>query len=184
MLPALVGSPEDADFDAATRTSLTRLRSEWATARRKHALARVKPLFSDEDGRILIEAVQHGSAWSVWRPSDPAWPAPASSNLSCVHGQLKFFRSSDAPAQPMCLADNDVVSEGIRRFERWRDCSRLVRIWKALSAEDPLRGGVMLDVGANIGACTMELLLRTSAHVVAFEPYVSRKRGTPNSGVC
>jgi hypothetical protein len=176
-LSALRGAPEDPEFDAATRTAVARLRAEWALQRRHEFARAAKPLF-DEDPH-LIEAVQSlgplgrsSGSWKVWRPSDPAWPVPVGyANLSCVHGELRVSRKrADALSQPMCLAEHDVVSEGIRRFSRWRDCSRLVRIWQAVAADAGTARGVALDIGANVGACTVELLLRTTAHVVAIEP--------------
>lgn len=60
------------------------------------------------------------------------------------------------------------------------DCGKFVRLWHELdgvrfggrrhlgAGEGP--EGVLVEVGANIGACTLELLLRTKARIIAFEP--------------
>ena len=76
--------------------------------------------------------------------------------------------------QPMCLARKDYLSRYIIQQGRWRDCDSYVRMWRDLAGErrdgakeEP---GVILEIGANIGACTVELLLRTDARIIAFEP--------------
>ena len=92
----------------------------------------------------------------------------------------------------MCLARGDMISEHIAAKGRWRDCGLHVRLWQGLDGglnlprashgaglklnwlPLPVAGrdpeGVLLEVGANIGACTVELLLRTRAKIVALEP--------------
>ena len=138
ILPSLSGAPEDPDFDLPAHSELANRRGEWAERRRHHALRRARPLFRLPNGslpRILLDSVQEGSTWRVWRPTDPAWPAPADSGevTTCYPGTLQF--RSSAAAQPMCLAKHDIVSDGIRRFSRWRDCSRLVRLWQAAARD-------------------------------------------------
>ena len=79
----------------------------------------------------------------------------------------------------MCLIEDDFVSSSIGRNGYWRDCKLLVdEWWKARgrsSSSDELNNkkrppDVFVDAGANIGACTLEVLLSTDARVVAFEP--------------
>ena len=81
----------------------------------------------------------------------------------------------------MCLARDDVVSNHIRKHGEWHDCGRFVAIWQALNGPRDLHvggylalngdpEGVLLEIGANIGACTIELLLRTKARIIALEP--------------
>ena len=77
------------------------------------------------------------------------------------------------------------MSDAVRRAGRWKECDRFVRAWGLLDGtRTPKRGspspseaeaerepeGVLLEVGANVGACTVELLLRTRARVIALEP--------------
>jgi FkbM family methyltransferase len=50
---------------------------------------------------------------------------------------------------------------------RWIGCDNLLRLWKTAEPE-----GLFVDVGANIGACTLSLM-SVGAHVVAFEPLPS-----------
>lgn len=76
--------------------------------------------------------------------------------------------------QPMCLVQNDWVSTQISKVGSWRDCRLLVREWISHesnhSAAEQKLPDLFVDAGANIGACTMEVLLSTNARVVAFEP--------------
>ena len=83
----------------------------------------------------------------------------------------------------MCLAPGpDLISDVIRKQGRWRDCGKAVRLWASLDGNtarpsydhadpsSPSPTGVLLEVGSNIGACTVELLLRTRASIIAVEP--------------
>ena len=117
-----------------------------------------------------LRAVLGGPGWSVWRPNDPPWPAPRGQALKCMNGSL-HFKLPRRINQPLCLAPNDHLSRHLRRRGQWRDCERLKVLWMQVEASAP-RGAVSLfmEVGTNIGACTLELLLATSARIVAFEP--------------
>ena len=91
------------------------------------------------------------------------------SNRSCVYVK-----------QDMCLARMDYVSKYVIRNGRWRDCDSYVQMWRGLERDARRVGGmgagearlsapgVMLEVGANVGACTVELLLRTRVRIIAF----------------
>ena len=71
----------------------------------------------------------------------------------------------------MCLVPNEHVSNTIRELGHFPDCEWLVKAWRA--HDDPRTRGqrdTFVDAGANIGACSLEMLLRTDARVVAFEP--------------
>ena len=64
----------------------------------------------------------------------------------------------------MCLRPyNDLVSSAVRNHGAWRDCGPLWSLWSAN------RFDVFLDVGANIGACTL-LMASHGVPVYAFEP--------------
>ena len=146
-----------------------------------------------------VDALVQGPGWRVWRPNDPPFP-PAFDGQACrwdagLHWELPTAaawshntttRTRRVPVeQAMCLATGvDYISDRIRARGFWRDCALHVRLWQALdgrvwpkrgpaaqplpSADDPK--GVLLEVGSNIGACTVELLLRTHAKIIAFEP--------------
>ena len=68
----------------------------------------------------------------------------------------------------MCLSASDHVSKQIALNGRWRDCKALVQEWHKGGSDD--RDNVAVELGANIGACTLELLLLTNASIAAFEP--------------
>ena len=158
----------------------------------------VATLFYDgtRGAHTAINATVRGDGWRVWRPTDPPWPAPTKAaeardeELACAPGALRLGVRTEniSLAQPMCLAKGDLISEHIRSKGRWRDCGMHVRLWQALDGRHaggasnhggdkwmrlPRLGdpeGVLIELGANIGACTIELLLRTRAKIIAFEP--------------
>ena len=156
----------------------------------------IQPLFPDG----AVHAQVEGSGWRVWRPSDPPIPQEHPTGERCAtdadwagevaavrHGRnmLRWPWRRDAFGQalgehPMCLARGDLISKRIRASGWWFECKSFVRLWQTLdgrafrnehtlpSASAP--SGVLLEIGANIGACTAELLVRTSARVIALEP--------------
>ena len=118
---------------------------------------RAQPLFNGD-----VVAVTGGPSWTIWRPSDPPWPAPTGSALQCVDGELRPRQLARVGSQRMCLAPNDTISQRIRRRGRWYDCSLLLRAWKTMVADDA-GSAVLLELGAHIGACTVAFLLETVA---------------------
>jgi len=86
----------------------------------------------------------------------------------------------------MCLRpkSTDFVSDVVRNTGRWADCAALAYLWTKFSdAPSAAKGSsfapcggegpkkIFVDVGANIGACTMQMLARPDvAQVVSFEP--------------
>lgn len=68
----------------------------------------------------------------------------------------------------MCLRDYpDLISDQIKTDGRWKDCDVNEQLWKAL----PGKGDIFVDIGSNIGACTLPMLSRSDVDsVVAFEP--------------
>lgn len=84
-------------------------------------------------------------------------------------GRLRY-KKMDTTNSTLCLqGPGDYISDTIRRIGHWYDCVMLRRLWHAPTA-DGRRGGIFLEVGANIGACTLEFLLMTDAHIIAVEP--------------
>ena len=122
-----------------------------------------------------IRAVTSGQGWSAWTPLDPPVPAEHPTGGVCEHGTLRLKSwpgRVPLARQPMCLPANDRISSAIIKHGNWYDCHQFVRLWNSAEREPSCRGseGVLIEVGANIGACTVELLLRTRARIVAFEP--------------
>lgn len=70
----------------------------------------------------------------------------------------------------ICLRDSeDLLCDAIRRDHYWSECADLPALY-ALSESSTVTGGLFLDVGANVGACSMHMLLSSNALVLAFEP--------------
>ena len=85
---------------------------------------------------------------------------PLQSDASC---DWRTVRTTGVRFQ-MCLRPyNDLVSSAVRNHGAWRDCGPLWSLWSAN------RFDVFLDVGANIGACTL-LMASHGVPVYAFEP--------------
>lgn len=90
-----------------------------------------------------------------------------------MNGSMRFPLHMRLAPQRMCLAPDDLISRRLIDHGRWYDCGKYIRLWGAFGPDGRATGGppgVVLEVGANIGACTVEILLRTNARIVAFEP--------------
>lgn len=67
----------------------------------------------------------------------------------------------------------DLVSEAVEASGSWQECGELVRAW-VFGMMGSTNEDVFLDIGANIGMCSVEMAARTSAvEVFAFEPLSS-----------
>lgn len=137
---------------------------------RAPALAKRTVLFNEETGvppgpaRIIAA---HGSNWAPWTTKSLPWHDQG--GHGCMFGALRLPGLKE---QNMCLNPNDHLSSRVAHHGRWRDCSQLVDEWNRPSrrTDSWWSPGTFLELGANIGVCTMEMLLRTSARAVAFEP--------------
>lgn len=63
--------------------------------------------------------------------------------------------------------EQDLISTTIRETGNWGDCVGVTRQWLAFNHT----GSHHVEIGANIGACIIDLLLTTNANIVAFEPH-------------
>lgn len=97
--------------------------------------------------------------WSAWTPMQPA--------LQSAHERCHWHRVKTG--HRLCLRDRDRVSHVVRERGEWGECSKLVRHLQSLPAARR-KGAVFLELGANIGVCTLEVLMQTEATVIAFEP--------------
>jgi len=126
-------------------------------------------------------------SWEAWR-IDPAESLGSRASAPCRWAALLAGGGAiTAPPAPvpglglplaaraawngsLCLRpEGDLLSDHVVREGRWFECDDLVPLL-AIGALAAGPGAVALDVGANLGACTMQLLLSTDAPVVAFEP--------------
>jgi hypothetical protein len=72
----------------------------------------------------------------------------------------------------MCLRErDDVLSNSITSEGRWRECEALPELWRRdLRGPSNQSDAVFVDIGANLGACTLQVLLTTNARAIVFEP--------------
>ena len=109
------------------------------------------------------------SAWHVWHPSDPPIPHkhPLNESItSCFDDNSEALKVSNRSARlPMCLTGaRGPVAATLRRFNRLDDCSSIV------CKNGCPKIALLLDIGANVGACTVEWLLKSRMTVFSFEP--------------
>jgi len=82
---------------------------------------------------------------------------------------VTFISASSGKSAPMCVHTfRDIVSNRIRDTTHWSDCDILPALW---NASNPTKDSIYIEIGANIGACVMEMLLGTNANIIAFEPH-------------
>lgn len=109
-----------------------------------------------------------GNGWKVWDRMSPLYYTEDTCKNTAI------FRGVQGTSEiEMCIHENDVVSQNINEKGRFIDCDELVNIWNKVAVDnndDPNEKNIFLDIGANIGACTMEMLVSTNAYIIAFEP--------------
>lgn len=123
---------------------------------------------------VSCDSVQHLShfvphrvvkRWMVWTPYSKEPLKDPKVTVQCDWSS--GMRLPGYQHVRMCLGlDADPVSESIRTHGRWNDCAAHVDAWQAEKRGD----AIFLEFGGNIGSCTLEMLLRTNASVVVFEP--------------
>jgi FkbM family methyltransferase len=65
----------------------------------------------------------------------------------------------------------DLISDTIKSRQRWSECDELVNMWQhSTPSVGPHGRGIFVDIGANIGACSLAMLQMTNATVLAVEP--------------
>lgn len=90
---------------------------------------------------------------------------------TCPRGSVMAWMDEldPVPVIPLCVRiDKDVVSDTIKRQGKWPECYELFGIVEVVGWKDC----VVLDVGANMGSCSM-VLMRSGFQVMAFEPLPS-----------
>jgi len=104
----------------------------------------------------------YGTGWNVWDKQTIIKGV----YLRC---SWTYYRSG-GKSLPMCVhPGNETVSRSINDIGFWNECREVSQLW--LDASNYINDeSVFLDIGANIGSCTMHLLLNTNAKIIAFEP--------------
>ena len=127
------------------------------------------------DGVVLSEPT-----WRVWTPLDVPIPTTHPLNETCrAHPASKAGEKSrfprllipNATLKPeMCVrSGKDLLSSVIMKRGHVTDYRQLIVLWKNHHATASRTGRtIFLELGANIGACTMALLIATDASVIAF----------------
>ena len=118
--------------------------------------------------RQLLEALTGSALFHAWDWSSPIGTAPSA---GCKWAPLTppgaYINST------ICLhAGDDLLADTIRRRGYWPECADLPAMLRHSAS---VQGGdgspLFVDIGANIGACTLHMLLTASdASVLAFEP--------------
>ena len=127
-------------------------------------------------GAVLSEP----DSWQVWTPRDEPVPSthPLGETCRVIRGEKPRLALPGAKWTPrMCLRSvSDAVSNNVARYHgrlmrRNGDCDTLVRLWRHSEPAATTEGRkLFLELGANIGVCTLTLLVRTNATLVVFEP--------------
>lgn len=140
------------------------LRAEFQSRRmRKHSIEASR---AGAEVPLTAEA----GAWEVW-----PWDKPASASVQ----QLCKWATLAPPLVPglpranngsICLrAKPDLLCDVIAAVGYWPDCADLPELF-ARSTAETADEGTFVDVGANVGACSMHMLLSSPAPVLTFEP--------------
>lgn len=96
---------------------------------------------------------------------------PCAQDGSALNVGASFVISRTQPAFAICARQHNAVDAVVRRVGRWPDCDVLPTLMPKEPAP-PWERYLFVDVGANIGACT--LLMASLGHrIVAFEPVAS-----------
>eukprot|EP01083_Nonionella_stella_P247307 857604_1 len=143
----------------------------------------------------------HGKGWEILRNDDKVTNndtgiTTESSNPLGYKCRWSEFQSISGNTAQMCVHNFfDFVSSSINQKKRWNDCDALPKLWNSTKTktkittasakidgnndhddddnddDDAADGGLYIEIGANIGACVMEMLLSTNANIIAFEPH-------------
>jgi FkbM family methyltransferase len=111
---------------------------------------------------------RQGDGWEVWDGQTVLHENRADMTFECRW--VQFIPSTDLnKTVPMCVhKERDIVSGSINRKGRWPDCNDLPLLYNR--RPNPEVNTFHIEIGANIGACVMEMLYSTDARIIAFEP--------------
>lgn len=119
---------------------------------------------SDTPRDLLLSVLKRtsGEKWTI-----PSWDLDE--DLKEV--RWANFTSTTGITRPMAIHPHfDEISRAIENKHRWSDCDALPQLWH--QTEDRFgKRNIYMEIGANIGSCTMEMLLSTDAPILAFEPH-------------
>jgi FkbM family methyltransferase len=110
-----------------------------------------------------------GDGWNLDPKSSMESETAKRNKLECHW--MDFVSSTGVTARFCGHDDNDLVTRTIKRNKRWGDCDVLPKFWNNDEEFQKDENSVYLEIGGNIGACVMEMLLSTNAKIIAFEPH-------------
>lgn len=114
---------------------------------------------------LLLLLFVYSSPDSVWQ-GDRAVSSPGD---ACIMKDISRGGSN----YRMCLRDNDILSDIIRRKGFWYECDALLAEWRKGAHDATGRTDVFfVDAGANIGSCSM-LMASNGVPTRSFEPSAS-----------
>lgn len=107
----------------------------------------------------LLNAYSLGDYNKKWDKQRILYPQSENSTETVLVSSRNKFR--------IYIRQNDLISINIKHSGNWGDCKELIRLWYAL----PGRGedDYFLDIGANIGICSMNFLDR-GIKTISIEP--------------
>lgn len=156
------------------RLSLVTLVVLWVVHQQQNSIVRTRSILSSDatsvsDGPALFLRLS-GGGWDVW-DRNSVLHGDNTTNNECLWTTFRPPTNGNdvsAAACDMCVhKEFDWVSKSIQNKGHWSDCLRLTDMAREVEDSFP----VHLEIGANIGACIMQVLLTTNAtHIVAFEP--------------
>mmetsp|Transcript_17738 Transcript_17738/g.30128 ORF Transcript_17738/g.30128 Transcript_17738/m.30128 type:complete len:432 (+) Transcript_17738:1046-2341(+) len=128
--------------------------------------------------QLVPQIVPHEVGFQLLKTRSSTWEVfDKSSDTPLFHdgGYECDWRNYTSPISgkqsPMCLSPPfERISDSIRNDHHWSDCLALTRLYE--KGIDQKIMPVHLEIGANIGACMVEILLADdNVHVIAFEPF-------------
>eukprot|EP00526_Cylindrotheca_closterium_P013750 CAMPEP_0113658828 /NCGR_PEP_ID=MMETSP0017_2-20120614/31992_1 /TAXON_ID=2856 /ORGANISM="Cylindrotheca closterium" /LENGTH=347 /DNA_ID=CAMNT_0000573257 /DNA_START=101 /DNA_END=1145 /DNA_ORIENTATION=- /assembly_acc=CAM_ASM_000147 len=107
---------------------------------------------------------QSGQGWTMWNATAPLI-TEYTRYSTC---RWTTFKATNGQTAQMCVHYGDAVSRAIINRGRWADCDVLTQQFQDTHPDKKHK--VFMDVGANIGACVLQMLFTTDSPVIAFEP--------------
>lgn len=121
---------------------------------------------------VILADTDNGTEEELWdvdcRGEDLYNPGQyTQGSMACGSDGMQITSRTQTPFDLCVHSKEDVISSFFTRDGLWRDCRGLPALYQL--AKKKKDAGTVVDVGANIGSCTMELA-SLGARVIAFEP--------------